>query len=98
MAWLREVRGGVEIDLLVAPGAARTAFAGAHDNRLKLRVAAPPVDGKANNAVTKAIARALGVPKSTVEVARGRSSRRKTVRVVGVTTADVNDELGEASE
>ncbi len=94
-SWLRDISGGVEIDLLVAPGASRTAFAGVHDERLKLRITAPPVDGRANAAVQKAIAKALHVPRSDVEIARGHTSRRKQVRVVGVSAEYVAGELVE---
>jgi uncharacterized protein (TIGR00251 family) len=56
-------------------------------DRLRVAVAAPPVDGKANEAVVRTLAEALGVPRSAVEIVRGEAGRRKTVRVRGITLA-----------
>jgi uncharacterized protein YggU (UPF0235/DUF167 family) len=50
-AWARDVPGGCELDLLVQPRASRTRAAGEHDGRLKVQLAAPPVDGEANAAL-----------------------------------------------
>jgi hypothetical protein len=81
--------GAVSVDLLVSPRAARARVGPPHGDRLKLAVTAPPVDGEANAAVIEVLARALGVPRSAVEVTAGHSSRRKTVRIRGVTRADL---------
>jgi uncharacterized protein (TIGR00251 family) len=56
-------------------------------DRLRVAVVAPPVDGKANEAVVRALAEALGVPRAAVEIIRGETGRRKTVRLRGVTLA-----------
>jgi len=72
--WLLSVR--------VQPNASRTEVAGEHGDELRVRLAAPPVDGRANAALVRFLARAVGVPKSSVSVVRGQSSRSKTVRVV----------------
>jgi uncharacterized protein (TIGR00251 family) len=85
MAWARDEAGGVVLELLVQPRASRTRAAGEHDGRLKLQLAAPPVDGEANEALVEFLARALGVRKADVTIARGETGRRKTVRVAGVT-------------
>jgi uncharacterized protein len=74
----------VDIEVRVVPRARRDEIAGERDGRLLVRVAAPPVEGKANAAVVKLLAKALGVPKSRVTIARGEASRDKTVRVEGV--------------
>ena len=50
-------------------------------------VNAPPVDGKANEAVVRALAAAFGVPRANVEIVRGETGRRKTVRIRGITQA-----------
>jgi uncharacterized protein (TIGR00251 family) len=81
------VAGGVELDLVVQPRASRTRAVGEHDGRLKLQLAAPPVDGEANAELVAFLARALGVRKADVVLVRGESGRRKTVRVAGATAA-----------
>ena len=85
----KAVAGGVVFDVLVQPRASRTKVGPIHDGRLKLAITAPPVDGEANAAVVELVAKQLGVAKSAVEVITGASSRRKTVRVIGVAIAAV---------
>jgi uncharacterized protein (TIGR00251 family) len=91
--WLREEGGAVTLELLVQPRASRTRVVGEHDGRLKLQLAAPPVDGEANAALVRFLADALGVRKGEVTVLRGETGRRKTVRVAGVTAAQVEAAL-----
>ncbi len=87
--WLREEGGAVTLELLVQPRASRTRVVGEHDGRLKLQLAAPPVDGEANAALVEFLAGALRVRKADVEVRRGETGRRKSVRVAGVTAVQV---------
>jgi uncharacterized protein len=87
--WLREEAGGVTLELLIQPRASRTRVVGEHDGRLKLQLAAPPVDGEANAALVGFLADALSVRKGEVALLRGDGGRRKTVRVAGVTAAAV---------
>lgn len=63
------------------PGASRNEFAGEHDGALRIRIAAPPVDGKANQALIQFLAKAFAVPKSRVQIELGQSSRRKRIRI-----------------
>lgn len=65
------------------PGAKRSAVAGLHGDRLKIRIAAPALDGRANEALTAFIAERLGIPKNRVTVAKGAQSREKLVAVAG---------------
>ena len=71
------------LELHVQPGAARTEFAGEHGGRLKLRLAAPPVDGKANAALVAFLAEYYGVAKRNVRIVAGANSRRKRVIIEG---------------
>jgi uncharacterized protein (TIGR00251 family) len=91
--WLRQVPGGVELELLVQPRASRTRILGPHGDRLRIALAAPPVDGEANAALVELLAGALGVRRSEVEVVRGPSGRRKTVRVSGADATRVEAAL-----
>jgi uncharacterized protein (TIGR00251 family) len=71
------------LDLHVQPGAARSEFAGEHGGRPKLRLAAPPVEGKANAALVEFLADYFNVPKRSVRIAGGLKSRRKRVIIEG---------------
>ena len=76
------VRGdGVLLQLSVVPNAKRTEVDGMHDGALRVRLAAPPIDGRANEALIAWLAKSLGVPKRDVEVLRGESSRRKQIAI-----------------
>jgi len=79
--WLRDVDGAIELELHVQPGAKRTEVAGLHGEALKVRLAAPPVEGKANAALIAFLAETFGVAQRNVTIVRGEASRRKRVRV-----------------
>lgn len=72
---------GVRIEVRVTPRAGRDEVVEVRDGALVVRVAAPPVDGAANAAVSAVIAAALGIPRSSVEVVTGLRARRKVVVV-----------------
>jgi hypothetical protein len=81
VSWRREEGGALVLALHVQPGAARTAVAGVHGDALKIRLAAPPVDGKANAELLRFLARAFGVALRDVELVRGTTARAKLVRI-----------------
>ncbi|WP_347247669.1 DUF167 family protein [Zoogloea sp.] len=84
MAWLTLAGdGSAVLALHIQPGARKTEVAGLHGEALKIRLAAPPVDGKANAALLAFLAQACGVPKSAVSLLSGETSRSKRVRIVG---------------
>ena len=83
----------VRIEVHVQPRASKTELAGLHDGRLKIRLAAPPVDGAANAALVEFIADKLGIAKSRVRVVAGATSRRKVVEVEGVSEEMVSEKL-----
>ncbi|MBW8327910.1 MAG: DUF167 domain-containing protein [Thiobacillus sp.] len=84
--WAHRDGAGWLLELHVQPGAKTTAAVGEHGGRLKLKIAAPPVDNKANTHLLTWLATQLGVPKSAVRLVRGDTSRQKTVAVTGVET------------
>ena len=76
---------GSRITLQVVPRASRTEVVGAYgDDSLRLRLAAPPVDGKANRELLRFLSEALGVPARALELVSGQTGRRKVVRVAGI--------------
>lgn len=82
-----------DLAIRVQARAKRTEVAGEREGAVIIRVSAPPVDGKANEAVCRLIARRLGVPKSAVRIVRGESARDKLVRVDGVSAERVRAAL-----
>ena len=78
---------GVQLVLHVRAGASRTTLAGTHGDALAVRLAAPPVDGKANRLLLEFLAETLGVRRQAVRLVAGASSRRKIVAVDGVDVA-----------
>jgi uncharacterized protein (TIGR00251 family) len=92
-AWLREDAEGVVLELLVQPRASRTRVVGEHEGRLKVQLAAPPVDGEANAALVAFLADALDVRKADVVLLRGETGRRKTVRVRGLAAGEASARL-----
>jgi uncharacterized protein (TIGR00251 family) len=77
------------ISLYIQPRASKTAVVGMHDGALKIRLAAPPVDGAANVALIEFVAERLGIPKSRVRLVAGAGSRRKIVEIEGIDEATV---------
>ena len=77
----------------MSPGASRSEVVGRHGDGWKVRVAAPPENGKANDAVVELLASALGVPRASIEIVGGRGSRDKTVVVAGLSAEAVEERL-----
>ncbi len=77
------------IQILVQPRASRAKIGPRHDGRIKIAVTAPPVGAEANAAVIELLAKWLGIAKSSIEVIAGTSSRRKTIRIAGVSDAQI---------
>lgn len=80
-----ETDGAITFAVRVVPRASRSEVAGEHDGALRVRVAAPPVEGAANVELMRTLSRALGVPARAVEIKSGQASKTKLVRVAGAT-------------
>ena len=91
--WISAAPSGVRLELLVQPRAARTEVVAVIDRRLKIRLKAPPVDGAANRELVTFLAERLGISKSALHIARGRSGRRKTVLIEGLDPSQVEEVL-----
>jgi uncharacterized protein (TIGR00251 family) len=86
--WLRSSDRGITLTLHIQPGAKRTEVAGLYGDALKIRLAAPPVDGKANAALISFLAERLGVAKTAVSLKSGQTSRRKVLEVLELSAED----------
>ena len=91
---LRGSAGDVRLAVWVTPGGRRSELKGVADGRLRVRVAAAPIEGRANRELCRFLAQTLGVPRGSVAVTSGESGRRKTVRVSGVALETARRALG----
>jgi len=80
---------GLTLDCHIQPGASRSRIAGEYDNRLKVAVAAPPVDGKANAALREFFSKGLGIPLRDVRIISGETGRKKRLRLAGISASDL---------
>lgn len=83
------------ISVQVQPNAKRDEIVGFHEGALKVKISAPPVEGKANKALIAFLSEVLGVRKSSIRVEKGATSKRKLIIVEGITQADISDRLGD---
>jgi len=91
---LIEKGGAVTIKVRVQPRAPRTEIVGEHAGAIKMRIAAPPVDGKANEECRRYLAKLLKVGATSVEIISGVSSRDKVIRVSNISARRVLEALG----
>jgi uncharacterized protein (TIGR00251 family) len=93
MFTLQETSEGVTFAVKVHPRARENAITGELGNALKLSLTSPPVEGRANEACIEFFAILLKVPRSFVTIASGHTSRRKTVRVAGLSAQEIRTRL-----
>jgi len=91
---IQESSGGVIFTAKVVPGSSRTTVAGVLDDMVKVRVAAAPEKGKANQCLVTFLASQLGVKKGDVEILSGETRPIKQVRVAGISVATLLEKLG----
>lgn len=94
--WLRQGPQHLTLSLHVQPGASRTELAGQHGEALKIRLAAPPVDGRANDCLLDFLAETLGVGRKQLALVGGATARAKRVRVEGADAESVRRRLSGA--
>jgi len=92
---VRVIGNSVELPITVLPRSSRNTVVGLQDNRLKIKISRPPVDGQANAACCRLLAKLFNIPASKVTVVRGHSSRRKTIRLEGVSAEAAQEVLKE---
>jgi len=94
MISIHDTPDGATFAIKVHPRARKNAITGELGGALKLSLTAPPVEGRANEACIEFLANLLKVPRSSVTIASGQSSRRKVIRVSGVLADEVQTRLG----
>jgi uncharacterized protein (TIGR00251 family) len=94
MVAIKNSPNGITFAVKVHPRAKKNAIAGEVGDALKLALTAPPLDGKANEACIEFFAKLLNLPRSSVTIAAGQTSRIKVIRVSGLTAQQVRDRLG----
>jgi hypothetical protein len=97
MSYLRETKEGLLLAIRVIPRSARDEIVGTHGNALKIRLNAPPVDGKANARLIRFLVERLGAPASRIKVVRGQISREKQVLVTGLRPEELRSRLGSSN-
>jgi uncharacterized protein len=90
---IREGAGGVGFAVRVQPRAKKNAITGEVGEALKISLTAPPIDGRANEACIEFFAKLLKVPRSSVTIASGETSRNKVIRVAGLTAEEAWERL-----
>ena len=95
---IKEHNGGITFAVKVHPRAKKNALTGVVGDALKLSLTSPPVDGRANEACIEFFAKLFRVPRSSVTIAAGETSRSKVVRVAGITADTAQQVLGEPLE
>ena len=93
MVEFRSTAKGVRFAVTVQPRASRSELVGEHGDTLRIRIAAPPVDGAANDELTRFLAKALHVPAADVHVVAGQTGKRKLIEITGVTVPQVRAAL-----
>lgn len=91
--FLRESKKGLTFDIQVIPHASRAELVGAQNGALKIKVTAPPVEGAANEACIKLLAKELGLKKSQMEISSGAKSRKKTVMIKDINKAELETKI-----
>ena len=90
---LRESKKGLTFDIQVIPHASRAELVGAQNGVLKIKVTAPPVEGAANEACIKLLAKELGLKKSQMEISSGAKSRKKTVMIKDINRGELETKI-----
>jgi uncharacterized protein len=91
---IKETESSVTIKVRAQPRAPRTEIIGEHDGAIKIKLAAPPVNGKANEECRRFLAKLLDVSATSVEIISGESSRDKVVRIQNISARRVLEALG----
>ncbi len=89
---IKKTDTGISFKIYVQPKASKNAIVGLHDDALKIRLTAPPVDGAANKLCVQYLSKITGIPKSAIEIASGQTSRTKQIQIHCTDTAITRDD------
>jgi uncharacterized protein (TIGR00251 family) len=90
---IENIKGGVKLHLFIQPKSSKNEIVGIHDNKLKIKIKAPPVEGKANEELVEFLSDVFAIPKRQVEITKGDTGRNKTVILHGLSEADVRAKI-----
>jgi uncharacterized protein (TIGR00251 family) len=93
MECLRKTEDGVFLSVRVVPRASKNSIQGLYGDALKVRITAPPVEGKANAALVSYLSKELNLPRAQVHIKSGETGRNKTVHLLGVDLNTIESEL-----
>ena len=85
MSWITESKDRVILNIHATPRASKSQVQGLHGDALKVRLQAPPVDGKANEALLEFLAKTLGIPQRQISLVSGQTNRQKRIAIHGLT-------------
>lgn len=90
---LESIKGGVRLHLFIQPKSSKNEIVGPHNGELKIKITAPPIDGRANEGLIEFLSDYFDIPKKSVVLVRGETGRHKVVDVFGITTEYVHSLL-----
>lgn len=88
-SWCREAKGGIVIRVKVIPRASKPGIQGVDNNRLRIKLKSPPVEGKANRELVETLAKVLKIPKGEIEIIKGIKGREKEVFIPRLTRGNL---------
>jgi len=89
MEWIRETTKGLLLPVRVVPRASKNEIRGVHGDALKVRLQAPPVEGKANQALIRFLSETLDISRSQLSIAAGETGRNKAVLITGLSKPEL---------
>jgi uncharacterized protein (TIGR00251 family) len=95
MDWIRETAKGLLLPVRAVPRASKNEIQGIHGNALKIRLQAPPVEGRANEALIRFLSDVLDIPRSQLSIASGETGRNKAVLITGISKAELIEKIVE---
>jgi uncharacterized protein (TIGR00251 family) len=87
---IESIKGGVRLHLFIQPKSSKNEVVGPHNGEIKIKITAPPIDGRANDGLIEFLSELFEIPKRDVQVVKGETNRHKVVELVGITVDAVH--------